>query len=104
VKHVRQRCWMQKVREATEPLLAVLSNVRSENLQSTRMNAYAFCPLMKKLCIEGECAWWLDVGGEGGCSLRCLGALVTGEILCHKCRKTLKLVMNSLYAKKLEHT
>jgi hypothetical protein len=68
------------------------------------MMDYTFCPITRKCCVERKCAWWLDIKGEGGCALRCLGALVTGEILCDECRETLKLVMNALYGKKLKHT
>jgi len=65
---------------------------------------YSFCPLTQKACAENQCGWWVYIDGKGGCALRCLGALVAGEILCHECKETIKLLMNTLYVQKAKHT
>jgi hypothetical protein len=40
------------------------------------VDAYHFCPLRGKECLENRCGWWLDIDGFGGCAIRCLGALL----------------------------
>jgi hypothetical protein len=55
------------------------------------MMDYSFCPITQKCCVEQKCAWWLDIKGQGGCAIRCLGSLVEGGIA--------KLLINAIYGK-----
>jgi hypothetical protein len=82
--------------------LALLSDVREKTQKIAKMSDgkvygmmdYSFCPITRKCCVERKCAWWLDISGEGGCALRCLGALVSMENFFNEYKETLKLVMS----------
>jgi hypothetical protein len=91
---------MSQMRETAEPVLALLSDVREAGRKVPRMNDYTFCPLIKKSCTENRCAWWVEILGKGGCSLRCLGALIHIGLLCDDCREMVKTLLNTIYVKK----